>query len=145
MTDKIVNLDEINSIKDALVAYQTINNNKYSHIIQGNVTIPLEDITAYSSSPSLGFKEGILPSYLTNIRVDGTRHNIEILLSERLTKSELNEKQELWNQQKGYSTKKSIVSFKIINQNDQTIAIYRRDKISIDRDYLDEFIENLQE
>ncbi|MBT3450493.1 hypothetical protein HN652_01005 [archaeon] len=145
MKEIIVNLDDICSIKDALSAYRSINENDYSHIIQGEITVPLENILFYPSTPSLGFKRGILPEYLSNIRVDNTRLYVEVLFSDKLNMKTLNEKRDTWDEVEGYSTKKSLVSFEIINSKSETIASYKRDKIIIDRNYLNEFIDHLKD
>lgn len=146
MKNKII-LEEVVDTKTSLELVKTIIEHKDGTIIffEGD-ELELSDImkTGYLNA---GFKEGILPDYIRDVYVDLFERGLRCYGSGDIV---VNYKQKInhdsikkqW-EKIGYKTQKVKNSLKIIDNSNKPIASYGYNRLLIDSNRLDEFIEAL--
>ena len=139
---KIIDFDgEVVNGRSALEAYRTILNGEYVKLIYRGECVELSDVLRDEYCPEWGFKKDVLPNYIRNISIDKKRGEQVALSYNGKLNHELERK--YW-EEKEFLTKTVEKLMQVVDANGKVIATYGLNRVLIERDRLDQFIENMR-
>ncbi len=101
----------------------------------------MSDVLRDEYYPEWGFKKGVLPEHIKNVSIDEERGGQVALSYNGKLNHELEKK--YW-EERGYSTRTVKRSMQVVDTDGKIIATYGLNRVAIERDRLDQFIENMR-
>ncbi len=139
---KVLNFDlEIVDARSTLDAYRTLLAREWVQVVYRADSAELSDVLKDESYPEWGFKKGVLPAHIRNVSIDQERgERVELIYNGRLN-HQIEEK--YW-EDRGYKTRPVKKSMQVFDTDGKVIATYGLNRVLIERDKLDRFIENMR-
>lgn len=132
-----VNFDDVADGKSILEVYRILIDRRLIEPFREGKPMGLNEVLRAESCPELGFRKGILPDHVKNVSAEKD----QVVLSYAGRLNHQSEKK-YWEGQ-GYSARQVKKSLEIFN-DEGAIATYGLNRVLIEKDRLDEFIEHMR-
>jgi len=140
---KVINFDtEVLDGRSVLEAYRTILNQGWVELIYGNKRVELSDVLRRVYHPESGFKKGVLPDHIRNVSIAEERGEQVVLSYNSRLDHELEKK--YWEERR-FSTRTVKKLMQVLDTRGKVVVTYGLNRVLIERDRLDQFIENMRQ